>query len=297
MQLPVNRPLIAIAYNAKSGRHSPKKLDALRAEFAKAGYDTALVDSYSAELIPMAAKSIQLCVVGGDGTLRDVIARITGQDDMPPVSVYPGGTINLVAREALYPANIPKFVARVTGATGATGTLRAHHHGTLNDHPVLVCASVGPDSLAVASVSERLKRNIGRFAYGVALAKRILRWPRHALTVTADGAVYECEAAFILKGRYFAGIWQISRVASLTQPAFQLLLLPRARRRDYIRLMIAASGLRWGCGWAESKEWLRLSAQRIEVRSTEPLPVQADGDIVAHLPIQAVVSPDPVRFI
>lgn len=298
MRAPVTRPLITIAYNAKSGRHSQKILGALRAEFAHAGYDSVLADSYSAELIPAAAKSAQLCVVGGDGTLRDVIARIAGQNNMPPISVYPCGTINLVAREARYPANIPKFVARATrGVTSGGRAPRNQYHGMLNDHPILVCASVGPDSLAVASVSQPLKRIIGRFAYAAALAKIMVHWPRYALTVIADGQAHQCEAAFILKGRYFAGAWQISRDASLTQPAFQVLLLPRARRRDYLRLIIAASELRWGCEWAESKEWLRLPAQHIEISSADVLPIQADGDIIAHLPAQAVVSQRPVRFV
>lgn len=281
---------MTIAYNAKSGRHSQRRLDALKAEFGKAGYDTEFADSYSDDLIPLAQKSSQLCVVGGDGTLRDVIARTRGAGDIPPISMFPAGTINLVSREAQYPGDIAQFVRRVTSDEY---TPRAHYHGMLGDHPLLVCASVGPDSIAVAQVSEKLKRRVGRFAYAAALARVMLRWPRHKVTVVADGNAHPCEAVFILKGRYFAGPYQISRDAALTHPKFQVLILPRARRRDYLRLMISAMIL----PSAASKRWIRISAETVEINAAEPLPVQVDGDIVAALPVKVAIDAQPLEFV
>ncbi len=284
----MKRPIVTIAYNAKSGRHSQARLDGLRNKFEEAGYDCELADSYSADLIPLAAKSAQLCVVGGDGTLRDVIARFDGCSDMPPVSIFPAGTINLVAREAAYSSNIGKFVQRVTSGIAS----RRYYLGTINQQPMLVCASVGPDSLAVASVSEVLKRRIGRFAYVAALAKIMLNWPRHSISVLADGQIYSCEAAFVLKGRYFAGPWKLSRDADLAKPVFQLLLLQRARRRDYARLMLSAIAM----PAAASKKWLRIQAYSVEIIGSEALPVQVDGDIVAKLPIKVVFNKKPINF-
>jgi diacylglycerol kinase (ATP) len=282
--------LVTIAYNPKSGRHSQKRLDALRGAFGAAGYDCEFADSYSDALIPLATKSSHLCVVGGDGTLRDVIARISGLGRVPPVSVYPAGTINLVAREAGYPAHIGKFVARVLNGQSNP---RLHYHGVLGEQPLLVCASVGPDSIAVAQVSESLKSRVGRFAYAASLIQVMLRWPRYQMTVTADGNTYNCEAVFVLKGRYFAGPFQISRKADLIDPKFQLILLPHARRRDYVRLMISAMGV----PGAASKNWLHLTAQSLEITAAQPIPVQVDGDIIATLPVQAVIHERPVRFV
>ncbi len=283
-------PLVALAYNPQSGRHSQARLDALCAAFAQAGYQTQCVDSHSADLIALASSSEQLCVVGGDGTLRDVIARLQGQLNIPPVSIYPAGTINLVAREIGHPGNMSKFVRCVTGDQAR---LRAHYHGVIGGHPMVVCASVGPDSIAVGAVSEALKRRIGRFAYAAAFLKLAVRWPRHPLSVVADGQSYKCEAAFILKGRYFAGPYKISRDAGVCQPTFQLVLLPRARRRDYLRLMISAMI----APYFASANWIKLQPQTIEISGKEALPVQADGDVVANLPIKAVINPNPVCFV
>jgi diacylglycerol kinase family enzyme len=281
-------PNVVIAYNPASGSFSQSRLDKLSKAFLAAGYQPNLINSYSEEFIGAVQNSGHVCVVGGDGTLREVIARLRGSSDLPPISVFPAGTINLVAREVLYPAGIEAFVARVTGGQ----TPRSHYLGELNGHTMLVCASVGPDSLAVSLATTELKRLIGRFAYAVAFGKVLLRWPRPSLTVTANGEEFRCEAAFILKGRYFAGPWQLSVDADQRDPGFQLLLLPRARRRDYLRLIISAAVL----PGLSSAHWIRIRTDSVEITGDIALPVQADGDIVSALPIKAHIQKRKVQF-
>jgi diacylglycerol kinase (ATP) len=279
---------IIIAYNPKSGSFDQKLLDRLCAAFAKAGYVSDLIDSYSDDLIIKARQAAHICVVGGDGTLRDVAERLRNITALPPMSVYPAGTINLVARELSYPRTVNKFVARVAGGDAP----RRLYLGELNKQPILVCASIGPDSIAVATVSEGLKRRIGRFAYAVALGKLLLRWPRNPLSVHASGVTFTCEAAFVLNGRYFAGPWQLSDAADMSDPAFQLLLFPSARRRDYLRLIISVTIL----PALASKNWIRLTTTSVEISADSRLPVQVDGDIAATLPIRAIINTNQMLF-
>jgi diacylglycerol kinase (ATP) len=284
----MNQKHVIIAYNPKSGSFDQRLLDRLNDAFVAAGHICIFVDSHSDELLQMAAVASHICVVGGDGSLRDVAARLRGARDLPPISVYPAGTINLVARELSYPRNIQKFVTRVVGSDAP----RKLYLGEINEQPVLVCASIGPDSLAVAAVSEDLKRRIGRFAYAVALGKLLLQWPRHSLSVQTDDASFKCEAAFVLNGRYFAGHWQLSRIAEMSAPVFQLLLLPSARRRDYLRLILSVAVV----PAMASKRWIRVSSTSAEIQADSPLPVQIDGDIAAKLPVKVTVNMHPMLF-
>jgi diacylglycerol kinase (ATP) len=279
---------ITIAFNPKSGSFSQSGLDRLGAAFAHAGYAPTFADSYGDDFAQLAADADLICVVGGDGALRDIISRIGRQEKLPPISVYPAGTINLVAREAGYPADIDRFVRRVTGQSHR----RIHHYGMVNDAPMLVCASIGPDSMAVASFSDNLKSKIGRFAYLAAFLKLLWCWPRRQMNVRANGEAYQCEAAFVLKGRFFAGPWQISRDADLARPDFQLVLLPKARRRDYLRLILSAIGP----SVFSSKYWIRIRAVTAEISGDEALPVQVDGDILVYLPITIAIHPRGVIF-
>jgi diacylglycerol kinase (ATP) len=279
---------VIIAYNPKSGSFDPALLDRLRGAFVDAGRSCHHVDSYGDDLTDLAAMAEHICVVGGDGTLRDVAARLHGMAGVPPISIYPAGTINLVARELEYPRNVQKFVARVLNG----GAARPLYLGLLNQQPLLVCASIGPESFAVAAVSEPLKTRIGRFAYVAALCKILLHWPRPALTVRADGADYQCEAVYVLNGRYFAGAWRLSLAADMTVPTFQLLMLPRARRRDYVRLIFSVVLI----PALASKRWVRLTASSVDVTADTALPIQVDGDIAATLPLAATAGKHAMLF-
>jgi hypothetical protein len=52
------------------------------------------------------------------------------------------------------------------------------HPVALNDTFFLACASVGPDSRAVAEVSLALKRRIGKLAYAAAFGRILFDWRR-----------------------------------------------------------------------------------------------------------------------
>ena len=281
--------IVIIAYNRTSGSFDQRQLDQLCAAFAAAGSVCQPVDSYGDDLLVWVPKAAHICVVGGDGTLRDMVARLRDLASLPPISIYPAGTINLVARELSYPRNIEKFVTRVLHG----GAPRSLYLGLINQHQaMLVCASIGPESYAVAVVSEKLKARIGRFAYLAALGKLLYNWPRPALSVQADGVMFECQAAYLLNGRYFAGPWRVSRAADMSVSVFQLLLLPRARRRDYLRLILSVAinpAL-------ASKTWLRLAVSSVEITANAALPVQVDGDITSMLPMTAIVDKRAVKF-
>ncbi len=254
----------------------------LRAAFEESGWDAIFVNCYNDDLPKIAQGCDHICVVGGDGSLRDAIEKLANIPNAPPLSMYPAGTINLVAREARYPTNVKDFVARITGP----GENRHHYHGLVNGKPLVVCASVGPDSAAVANVSQQLKRRIGRFAYVAAFGKLLWQWPRSRIQVLADGELIDGEAAFILNGRYFAGQFTLNANADLTEPCFQILVLPTARRRDYFRLALSAVIH----PIFASKAWHKMPASSVTVRGDIALPVQIDGDIAATLPLAAAID-------
>jgi diacylglycerol kinase family enzyme len=288
LPLSVQQMHVLIVFNMLAARARQSRIRAVAEAFADAGHDVAKIDSYAAELPDRAAVADCICIVGGDGTVRDVMARL---DDLPTparFAVYPLGTINLIAREAGYVTDYATFVERATSAEAPN----QFHTVKMNDGLMLVCASVGPDSAAVASVSPQMKRQFGRFAYLISALKMLYRWPRHSIEVLIDGAPYQCEAAYLLNGKYYAGPWCLDSIASLRTPSVQVLMLPKARRRDYLRL-IGATILH--PVFADSR-WQRRTGCSVELRSPSPLPVQADGDITATLPVSLSVRPTTVAF-
>jgi len=230
-----------------------------------------------------------VCVAAGDGTVRHVAGAVAKSGRPLALSVYPAGTINLLAREAGYPRRPDEFARLVL----ATEPQRRHYAVAIGDGYFFACAGVGPDSLAVASVAPRLKRAIGRLAYAVAFLRQLPRWPRHRIALTCDDREIACEAFYVAKGRYYAGNWSFAPAARLDEPLMHVVALRTARRRDYARFVWALF-TRGDVARLPNVEI--ATCARLRATGDAALPIQADGDIVAALPATLTISEAPLIF-
>ena len=269
-----------LVYNPGSGRHQPVHIDQLKAAFQAEGFavNTVLVRFTGTALSDDADL---ICVCGGDGTLNAVAASLRACHVDTPLCVFPAGTINLLARELRYSANVRHFAARVA---------KAFHQGRKNwrtsplfamgEVPVMTCLSCGPDSAAVALCSPRLKQRFGRFAYVVAALKLLRNWPQQKLQIQGeleDGKAFalSAEAIMVARGRYYAGPFRLSPLARLDSTGVEVLVMSRASRLRAGLFMLALA-LRIppsALGLAQ-----RLSARSVRIDGST-LPIQIDGDI------------------
>lgn len=277
-----DRPLLQLVHNPASGNHDPARIAALAAALEGEGF--VVVSSHSSPAHPFALleDAAHVCVAGGDGTVRHVVSALVKAGRAPAFSIYPAGTINLVAREWQAPLE-PRAFARHVAQDGAARRL---HPVALNDTNFVACLSIGPDARAVAAVSEPLKAKIGRLAYGAALIKVALNWTRPALVVEMGSDRIACEALYVAKGRYFAGPWEFAPDARLSAPDLHLVLLKRARRRDFVAFMgrMLMGHVRDG-----GNIMLRTCAA-LSISGPADHPVQVDGDTGPGLPLALAVT-------
>ena len=280
---------IALVYNPRLAAKRAAKVQALAAVLEARGHDVVhhAGDSFDAALDAPGADCI--VAAGGDGTARLVIGSQREPGSLPPVAVYPIGTINLLARELEYPRDPERFAARIENVAAHTVSRLA----MLDGEPFLACASIGFDAQTVAVVNEELKLKIGRFAYVAAMASLARNWPRRKLVLDCDGERIEAEALFVLRGRFYAGPWTLDRGAALDGAKLRALALPQARRRDIARLLTyALTG-----SHIPHDRWHFLEADRIAVDCDADVPVQADGDVMGKGPSLFSLSPDSVNFL
>jgi len=283
----MTQQIVQLVVNPAAGSVSRRRVQALIRALEKAGAHVIRSESLD-DGLAIADKTDKVCIVGGDGTLRHVTAVMARMGRPLPLSIYPAGTVNLLARECGYTRDPDVFARRVLDHAR-----RRHHIGRIGDTAMFTCASVGPDSLAVAALSNRLKRVIGRAAYVVAFAKVLIDWPRPAIRVTHDGQETTCEAVYIAKGRFFAGPWSFAPAASVEQPLLHVVALTRARRRDYARFVWAL----WrGRNLAGKPNISCFTCTELTLSGNSNLPLQADGDIVAWLPASLKVASEPLFF-
>jgi len=284
--LAVPQPIIQLFVNAKAGSSSRRRVAALQRELEGAGARV-IVTPTGGDLI-VAKEATHICAVGGDGTLRHVTAALWRSGQPRPMSIFPTGTVNLLAREYGYSRNPLSFAGRILRDTPP----RLQRMARIGETMMFTCASVGPDADAVAGVSPALKRAIGRAAYGVAFLGTLIRWPRRVLSVEADGRTIGCEAIYVAKGRYYAGPWSFAPGAAADDPFLHVVALKRARRRDFVRFLWA---LLHHDDLTRDPNLIRFTCAALTIAGAEA-PLQADGDIVAHLPAEIAIDPTPQPF-
>ena len=277
---------IQLVSNPHSGTYSPRLITRLQQALEAQGATVTLGESSPHVPFTIDPQADRLCVVGGDGTLRHVTAAILASGRDLPLIAYPGGTVNLMQRELHNPTGLVRF-AQLAVADSARGE---HFAATLNNSIFLACASVGPDSEAVAILSERLKRWIGRAAYALAFFIVLLRWPRHSLNLCIDGENSRCEAFYVAKGRYFAGPWSFAPDGRMDQANLHLVVFEQLSRWLFLRFALAMLLHRSPTG-IRGIHTRRCNSLTATSTAGAQVAVQADGDIAAQLPVHISLNP------
>lgn len=271
-----------LLFNPAAGSFRETSLDTLSGALSARGFAVEKIATKPAGT-QLSGNADIVCVMGGDGALRQVVRAMGDAVANTPVAVAPCGTINLVAREIGYRHASEPFADQVLAGwqRGPDSWVRSPLF-TFADFPVVSCMSIGFDSIAVANLDPGLKAKIGRYAYGVAAMKLLREWPRRAIPVSGeltDGTPFECEAeaVFLARGRFYAGPFRLSREAAITSESVQLVTLRKASRLNSA-LFSAAMAARLPLnrtGIAEIRSVWRAWLGDCQ------LPVQVDGD---HVP-------------
>jgi diacylglycerol kinase family enzyme len=121
----------------------------------------------------------------------------------------------------------------------------------------------------------------------------LIHWPRARMTVWCDGRQSECEAVYVAKGRHFAGPWSFAPSASALDPMLHVVTLQRASRFRFARFALQlllgrpVEGL-------DGVHCFRCTELAISGETNAP--VQADGDVVTHLPARIAISRTRLEF-
>ena len=284
-----------LVYNPVSGSFSAKHLENLVAALEAEGFAVSPMPT-TAEGAELSGTADLVCVHGGDGTLRDVVRALGDKAGDFPLCVAPSGTINLVARELGYSRKPRKFARELSQAwrRGPKSWVTAPLY-RLGEMPIVSCLSIGPDSHAVARVSGKLKKRIGRYAYVAAMMQQMREWPRAPMKVrgtTTNGEDFadEAEAVIVSNAALYAGPFRLSPEAALHADSVELISVGESTRLRITLLSIAAM---LGLPVERFAKARVRSCRRIEFDRCVT-PVQVDGD---HMPDCAyAIAPAGLRL-
>lgn len=280
--------IVELIHNPASGTFNEVRLDVLVRAFQACGAQVRIGRTEKDGLFEIYPECDLVCVSGGDGALRLVVASMVRAGLSKPLCIFPAGTVNLIARELGY-ASDPEIFAREVMA-GFLQKQVARLEAPLitsDDQPFVACISAGPDGQAVARHSPALKKRIGGAAYAWSLIKLLGDWPelRFSLTVeTPDGTTKQLTsgAFYVIKARHYAGNWTLAPAAKMGSGIFHVIALTRAGRRNFFRFLTTVA---LGRDPARLDFVQSLPARRLTITAEdEPsrrAAFQVDGDLLA----------------
>ncbi len=282
---------MVVIHNPVAGRRRRRRLVAVLERLAALGCVVELLPTArhgDAERLAAAAaadRPDRLVAAGGDGTVNAVVnGLLRAPPPRPPLAVIPLGTANVLACE-MGLARRPAAIAR--GIVG--GRARPLYLGVVEGRRFVLMVGVGVDACAVAAVNARLKRHVGRLAYVAAAVRALWRHGYPPCGAVIDGVAHEARAVLVMNGRCYGGPFVPAPEAGVDRPGFQVVLLQGAGRWNAVRYGVAVVVGRLH----RLRDVAVVPGRRVRITGAAGAPVQADGDIVAALPVE-VTAEGPV---
>lgn len=260
---------------------------------AALGLSCEVVRTASAEDARHAAAEIRgayhaLVVLGGDGTVREVITGLARRDI--PVGIVPLGTANVLAKELHLPVR-PELAARMI----AERHVRHLDLAYAGDRPFMLMAGVGFDAEVTARVHAGRRGAITFLNYFIAMVAVVLHYRFPHLRVVVDGRPVGREANFVVisNTRRYGGRPVLALDARPDDGLLDACLYRIPRRHAVLGLVIDLLLRRR----PKPRRALFLKGRRIEVTADGPVPYQLDGDPAGVLPLSVRVEPRAVPVI
>jgi len=303
----------ALLYNPLSGnRHSRRVADvnAAAAALQDAGIEIVVTPTHSAagtvaqvkEAISMGCDTIFAC--GGDGTAHDILQGLVGTDIA--LGIIPLGTANALAHDLglpLHPVRAARAALKAKSRRIAVGQVR---YLDLSGHPgsryFTVTLGIGSDAHLFKELDPVLKVRFGMAAY---YAKATWLWLTLRMRTFAvefpsqDGGVQKTDISDLLavRIRHFGGVLRnLAPGASLDRDDLRLVLFQTRSRAKYLAYVLRGF---LGADWKVAGIELAHSASVICRSSPDapPVFVEADGEILGTLPVEASMIPDALTIL
>ena len=232
---------------------------------------------------------------GGDGTISTVANLVPAG---VPVSVFPLGTENLLAKYLSVTANPSTFCQMIV-----EGHLAHFDTGRTGDRMFLLMASFGFDAEVVRRLHEQRDGHIHHLSYAKPIVDSIRNYEYPELRVTFDADSVENSAD---AGKVHMARWVF--VVNLPRYAFGINIVPDAEGNDGLldvcmfREGSLWHGLRYMSGvllgqHRQMEGCTIVRTRRVRVEAEEKVPYQIDGDPGGYTPAEISIEPQRLTLV
>jgi YegS/Rv2252/BmrU family lipid kinase len=235
---------------------------------------------------------------GGDGTLNEVL---NGFGDVPDgfdrarLGVLPLGTVNVFARELAIPAKLDAAWAAIRQGRETRIDLPGVEYqanGTPQRRCFAQLAGAGLDARAIELVQWQLKKKIGPLAYVVAGLKAVAG-AQSKITAAGGSRSATGELVLIGNGRLYGGQYRVFPQADLRDGLLDVCVFPRV---NWLTLLRCGPTLLLRGTLPPSVPQV-FQAESLTLSSPSHTPLEADGELIGHLPAAFSLQRSRLRVI
>jgi YegS/Rv2252/BmrU family lipid kinase len=228
---------------------------------------------------------------GGDGTLSSVIDGLIGSD--LPLIIIPTGTWNALARALDIPLQVDPAINLV---------FQPHRVQTIDAMDVggsyfVLSVSSGAGAQTMKDVERKDKRRLGKFADLRRAVAEILEFRSYPFEVKIDGTITRFRASeLMVANTSILGLKSLRLDPSIRMDDGKLNVC-----RIYANTVTEYLKLGWSMFRGDQeRNWNVLcveASNQVEIRSSERLPVQGDGELIGQLPVTVKIRPKAIRIV
>lgn len=233
-------------------------------------------------------QTARLVVVGGDGTLNEVLNGLPDPARVPLVQLATG-TANILAHDLKLPYDAERVADLIEH-----GTIRRLDMGLVGERRFLMLVSCGFDAQVVHDIEQTRVGTLGYAAYlrPILRTLRVYRRPKLAVRVD-EGEPIVGEWVVASNTRNYGGLFTVADRARCDSGQLDVCVLERATVPRLARTVV--HGLTGGLSGRAGIVY--RTGRVVHVESADPCAVQVDGDYLGSTPVRIELRPAVVPFV
>ncbi len=232
--------------------------------------------------------SIPIIVVGGDGTINEVINGLEGR--RVPLMVFPIGTANLLSREFNLPRKRADFYSLIQ--SGEIYSLDVGQVYKPTNRRFLSVAGIGFDGEVTRLMQQARMNSIHLYSYIFPLWQTLRHYSLPSFSLAIDDQTVAVKATSVVIGniKNYGGYFSITHRAEADDGWLDICVFAGKSRKDYLRYLVGAI-LRRPTIFSDVTYY---RGKKVEIQSSHPVPIELDGDFKGYTPFVCEVVPKSV---
>lgn len=228
---------------------------------------------------------------GGDGTVSAVASGLVGKDAV--FGIIPAGTWNALARNLDIPLDLQQALDLALGDFD----LRAIDVLEVDGKYYVLNVSVGTGTIIMETIEREEIRKLGKFTFFWKGVLQVLGIPPHQYKVTIDGkTVYYRASELIVANSGVIGVNQmrLDPDIHIDDGRFSVCRIQARNLQDYT---VLAYKMLTGGQREDPRLDCREALEEVRIEARQRLAVQADGEMIGHLPVTVKLRPHALQVI